>query len=164
MQPSAAPRRTLRAFVSWFHCLFEHVCVFSSGLRSSYITYRLRFIKCEMLRYSGMGARSVEPPIRKPPRKNQSYDGRLTGPTPSDSARRDLSISAIKKFDHFLPLKSTPKLGKKADTRWRRQRHPAASTIALGPPQAPKFLAWKRCLHRSKALGQECHPQARAQE
>ena len=41
------------------------------------------------------------------------------------------------------------------DARWRRQRHPAASTIALGPPQAPKFLAWKRCLHRSKALGQE---------
>ena len=51
-------------------------------------------------------------------------------------------------------MKSTPKLGKKA-TRWRRQRHPAASTIALGPPQAQKFLAWKRCLHRSKALGQE---------
>ena len=28
-------------------------------------------------------------------------------------------------------------------------------TIALRPPQAPKFLAWKRCLHRSMALGRE---------
>ena len=40
-------------------------------------------------------------------------------------------------------------------TGWRQQRHPAASTIALGPPQAPKFSAWKRCLHCSKALGRD---------
>ena len=108
-----------------------------------------------------IGAGRVEPPIRKPPRKNQSYDGRLTGPTPSDSARRDLSISAIKKkstiFDLTTapaPYEKYPQLCRKA-TRWRQQCHPAASTIALGPPQAPKFLALKRCLHRSKALGQE---------
>ena len=70
----------------------------------------------------GIGARRVERPVRKPRRKNQSYDGRLTGPTPSDSARRDLSISAIKKFDNFrpdhrtAPMKSTPNSVRKPHT------------------------------------------------
>ena len=36
-----------------------------------------------------------------------------------------------------------------------QRRQPVASTIGLSPPQAPKFLAWKRCSHRSKALGRD---------
>ena len=39
--------------------------------------------------------------------------------------------------------------------RWRQQRHAAAATIALRPPQAPIFLAQKRCMHRSKVLGRK---------
>ena len=45
-----------------------------------------------------IGARRVEPPIRQPPRKNQKRSKLSKWIGQSESAHRDLSISAIKKF------------------------------------------------------------------
>ena len=55
-----------------------------------------------------MGARIVEPPILKPPRKNQKsaeLSKRIGQP---ESARRDLSESAIKKFSTIFDLTTAP--------------------------------------------------------
>jgi hypothetical protein len=68
-----------------------------------------------------IGAQRVEPPVRKPPRKNQKSAELSKRIGQSESARRDLSISAIKKFSVIFDLTTAPdpygkypKLGKKA--------------------------------------------------
>ena len=117
--------------------------------------------KTNALARSPMGAPRVEHPVRKPPRKNQSYDGRLTGPTPSDSARRDLSISAIKKittiFDlttRTVPLKSTPKLGKKAT-------HDGADSAIRRPPRSLSARRRRRNFWPGSAVCTARRPSAR---
>ena len=102
-----------------------------------------------------MGARRVEPPVRKPPRKNQSYDGRLTGPTPSDSARRDLSISAIKKISTIFDLTTAPAPYEKDPQLGKKATHDGADSAIRRPPRSlsarrrrrnfwPGSAAWKK--------------------